>query len=165
MLGQLIETSLMHSNLPVIVVGVDFSHLGDQALLKAYELAALRSGSEVHAVTVVEVASTRSRFDTLPRPESMSAEQGAAHITQHVNALLAGVDGFPRSSVRVYPHFRVDTPVVGITQLASELHAELIVVGTNGRWGMARWLLGSVAEGVVRHATCPVLVVPPQLPS
>ena len=145
----------------VIVVGIDFSPLGDRALHKAYELAALRSGSEIHAVTVVEVRSTATRYGTLPAPESVGFEHGVARITQHVSALLAKVDGFPRSDVRVYPHFRVDKPVVGITQLASELQAELIVVGTNGRCGMARWLLGSVAEGVVRQATCPVLLIPP----
>jgi len=35
----------------------------------------------------------------------------------------------------------------------------LIVLGTHGRTGAARWLIGSTAERVVRYATCPVLVV------
>ena len=37
-----------------------------------------------------------------------------------------------------------------------------MVVGSQGLHGVARWLLGSVAEAVVRQATCPVLVIPPQ---
>ncbi|MCK5448496.1 MAG: universal stress protein, partial [Gemmatimonadetes bacterium] len=37
---------------------------------------------------------------------------------------------------------------------------DLIVIGTHGRTGVPRLLIGSVAERVVRHASCPVLVVP-----
>lgn len=57
----------------------------------------------------------------------------------------------------------VDTPAQGLTLLASELDADLLVVGTHGRSGLTRWVLGSVAEGVVRQAPCAVLVIPPEL--
>jgi nucleotide-binding universal stress UspA family protein len=46
-----------------------------------------------------------------------------------------------------------------IDQAATELHADLIVMGTHGRRGISRALLGSVAETVVRSAPCPVLTV------
>jgi len=49
-----------------------------------------------------------------------------------------------------------------VAQLASDLEAELVVVGTHGRRGLRRLLLGSVAEGVVRLSPCPVLVVRPR---
>jgi nucleotide-binding universal stress UspA family protein len=42
------------------------------------------------------------------------------------------------------------------------MHADIIVVGTQGRIGMSRLLMGSVAEHVVRSAACPVLVVRPR---
>jgi len=42
---------------------------------------------------------------------------------------------------------------------AKDWPADLIVIGSHGRSGMRRALLGSVAEGVMRNATCPVLVV------
>jgi universal stress protein A len=48
-----------------------------------------------------------------------------------------------------------------ILEQAAALHVDLIVIGSHGRKAAARWLLGSVAEAVVRHAPCPVLVVPP----
>jgi hypothetical protein len=46
-------------------------------------------------------------------------------------------------------------------QLASDLQADVIVVGTHGRRGLARFLIGSTAERVVRLATCAVLVERP----
>ncbi|MBE9585430.1 universal stress protein [Mucilaginibacter sp. JRF] len=48
----------------------------------------------------------------------------------------------------------------GILQCAKEFHADLIVIGTHKRSGLDRFLMGDVAEGVMRRATVPVLVVP-----
>lgn len=50
-------------------------------------------------------------------------------------------------------------PASEILQCARALNADLIVLGTHGRSGMGRLLLGSVAEKVVRRASCPVLTV------
>jgi nucleotide-binding universal stress UspA family protein len=47
-----------------------------------------------------------------------------------------------------------------IAEIATRLGADLIVMGTHGRSGLAHALLGSVAERVVQHAHCPVLIVP-----
>jgi len=46
-----------------------------------------------------------------------------------------------------------------ILRVAQEIHADLIVMGTHGRTGLGRLLMGSVAEQVVRKSTCPVLTV------
>jgi nucleotide-binding universal stress UspA family protein len=48
----------------------------------------------------------------------------------------------------------------GILTCAKEFNADLIVLGTHSRTGLDRFLMGSVAEHVVRHSTIPVLVVP-----
>lgn len=53
-------------------------------------------------------------------------------------------------------------PAQRITETAQNEAADLIVMGTHGRTGLRHMLIGSVAERVVRHATCPVLVVPRQ---
>ncbi len=54
---------------------------------------------------------------------------------------------------------RIGSPAAEIVAAASDLHADLVCVGTHGRGGIARVLLGSVAEHVVRQAPCPVLTV------
>ncbi len=57
------------------------------------------------------------------------------------------------------PHLRHGKPDGGIVALAEELGARLIILGSRGRGGVRRALLGSVSDSVVRHAHCPVLVV------
>jgi nucleotide-binding universal stress UspA family protein len=52
-----------------------------------------------------------------------------------------------------------DDPAAGILRVAGEQGCDLIVLGTHGRTGLARLLLGSVAEKTLRHAACPVLTV------
>ena len=49
-------------------------------------------------------------------------------------------------------------PASEIVRVAKEEHPELVVLGTHGRTGLSRILMGSVAEAVVRHAPCPVLI-------
>jgi nucleotide-binding universal stress UspA family protein len=53
----------------------------------------------------------------------------------------------------------IGPPSTIIVRAAEDLRSELVVVGTTGRTGLRRMLLGSVAEAVVRHARCSVLVV------
>lgn len=56
-------------------------------------------------------------------------------------------------------HLKEGDPATEILHLQQGLRADLIVMGTHGRTGFARLLLGSVAEEVLRRATCPVLTV------
>ncbi len=49
-------------------------------------------------------------------------------------------------------------PATEIVRVAKEEDPELVVLGTHGRTGLSRILMGSVAEAVVRHAPCPVLI-------
>jgi nucleotide-binding universal stress UspA family protein len=55
-------------------------------------------------------------------------------------------------------------PAAGILDQARRMNADLIVIGTHGRSGFDRILLGSVTERVLRKATCPVVTVPPAAP-
>jgi nucleotide-binding universal stress UspA family protein len=62
-------------------------------------------------------------------------------------------------SVPVKTSVRVGQPVAEILSAARELESDLILLSTHGRTGLKHVFLGSVAENVLRHAPCPVLVV------
>jgi nucleotide-binding universal stress UspA family protein len=65
------------------------------------------------------------------------------------------------SGLEVWTELRTGVPYEGIVSAAAEDHADLIVIGTRGRGGIGRTLLGSVADRVIRLAPCPVLSVRP----
>ena len=52
-------------------------------------------------------------------------------------------------------------PVAELLKCAERNDADLIVIGSHGRSGLSRLIMGSVAEGVMRGASCPVLIVKP----
>ena len=59
----------------------------------------------------------------------------------------------------------IGSPATGILEMAKRENAELIVMGSHGRTGITRLLMGSIAEEVVRKAECPVLVVKAATPA
>jgi nucleotide-binding universal stress UspA family protein len=149
----------------VLVVGTDFSKQADRALQAAYQQASLRQPAELHVVHVtraVEGATGTVPYTVLEAPPLLDLEQQKAALVRHLDEKLAALPRSSQTKVRVFAHVMIDTPSLGISRLAAQLEAELIVVGTHGRNGVARWLLGSVAEGLVRHAACPLLIIPPE---
>jgi nucleotide-binding universal stress UspA family protein len=76
---------------------------------------------------------------------------------KHLEALLDDED---RALLKAKPVLKTSThPAMTIVQYAKESGADLILIGTHGRGGVAHLLMGSVAERVVRLAPCPVLTV------
>ena len=70
----------------------------------------------------------------------------------------------PHANVRAERRLEQGDAVTEILRVAQEVHADLIVLGTHGRTGLGRLLMGSVAEQVVRQAACPVLTVKTPFP-
>lgn len=145
-----------------IVVGIDFSESGDFALDQAYELANRHENADVHAVYVE---------DELTTPRVPAATSGQSSETDEIlervqRRAIERLDVLAKSGTpklrHVIAHVRRGAPAEHIIQLASHLDADVIVVGTHGRRGISRLLVGSVAERVVRLARCPVLVVRPK---
>lgn len=93
--------------------------------------------------------SRRSRFGQTPGGASHRADR---RIQKAVSASRA--DQIVRDRI-IFP----GDPVEVILDQAKSVKADLIVMGTHGRRGMSRLMLGSVAESVVRRAGCPVLTV------
>lgn len=65
----------------------------------------------------------------------------------------------PEPTIAVVRRFEEGHPATRILEVAEALHVDLIVLGTHGRTGLSRLLMGSVAGKVVRKAPCPVLTV------
>ena len=70
----------------------------------------------------------------------------------------------PRADVRAERRLAEGDAVEETLRVAQEANADLIVMGTHGRTGLGRLLMGSVAEQVVRRASCPVLTVKAPFP-
>ena len=98
-------------------------------------------------ITVLSVL--RPRFDEVRRAE-------ARLEVDRIEGALA-LQGIEVDSVLVED----EHPAAAIVELARQRGADLIVMGSHGRTGLSRLLLGSVAEGVIGHTACPVLVVKP----
>lgn len=158
--GVSIVTSFIEDK-AVIVVAVDYSQNSNDALRLACGLA----GGDV-SINLVHVTRT-SRWHSLARmstawmtstnvapvDELRVEKKELETLTQRVAALVAA------SGARLYGHLRSGNASREILQLASDLSANLIVVGMNRRTGLKRLLLQSVAKNVATNASCPVLIV------
>lgn len=140
-----------------ILVPVDFSEHSDLALASAGSLAR-RFGAELDVLHVVGELG-------VPDPYFADAAELRA-LTKAARervpeALAETVDRVLGEDVSAGSHMEVGRPPVTIAEFADEHGSDMIVVGSHGRTGMERVFLGSVAEGVVRRAPCPVLTVKP----
>lgn len=147
-----------------IVVGYDYSSTADRALARAFELASREERGEVHVVTVVVQMGdyvAQGLGDVLAAPVIPLGEAYEALEARAGQRMSEWQAATGKTFSRLAVHVRSEVPALEIAQLAADLEADLVVVGTHGRRGVSRFLLGSVAEGVVRAAPCAVLVVRP----
>jgi nucleotide-binding universal stress UspA family protein len=89
----------------------------------------------------------------------ISARELMAQARREDQKLLAGVRERLSLPASVQEFLPAGDPATEIVNAAKEWPADIIVLGSHGRGGVSRALLGSVAEAVTRHAPCPVLVV------
>jgi universal stress protein A len=138
-----------------IVVGTDFSEGSDAALAKAFSLA-LAHHALVELVHVVDPG-------VLFAPASLGAmplADGDALFEEIDRALALRAQGAKRAGIACQTSSLQGFPPGELVRHAKKTGADLIVVGTHGRTGIAHAILGSVAERVVQRAPCLVLVVP-----
>lgn len=145
----------------VIVVGTDYSEAGDEALTQALDSALERDIADVHVLHVLDTGRTvvLSQMSEVPAvPEPVVVESAIAELRAYVRARLEAHGSDSTRLHRTASHLRLGEAAEEITLFAREIDADLVVVGTHPRHGSSRWLIGSVAEKVVRTALCPVLV-------
>jgi nucleotide-binding universal stress UspA family protein len=140
-----------------ILVPVDFSAPSEAALAYALKLADA-SGATVHVCHVIPVPHVLDALyeHGLTQPESVKRIEQKAR--QRIKEIVTA-NGFTQSALPLRVHFSEDEAVPGVLAWATKLKPDLIVIGTHGRRGAKRFFMGSVAEAVVRQASCPVLTL------
>ncbi|REJ85939.1 MAG: universal stress protein [Planctomycetota bacterium] len=138
----------------------DFSEPARQAMAYALELAQ-RFDAELHALYVVPPMAAMPWSSSGYVPPSMveAEERHRLEAADKLHSLMPSNEG---GNPTVQHVVRDGTPFVRIIEYAREAGIDLIVIGTHGHTGLKQMLLGSVAERVVRKASCPVLTVRPE---
>ena len=135
-----------------ILVPTDFSTTGDKALSYAAALAR-DTGATLLIVHVKEpplAYGGGEMYYGAPDPNQRDLEEMLASV-------VAGGDNDKQVP---YEHRLITgDPSTALVRLADDEDVDLIVMGTHGRTGLTRLLMGSVAEAVMRRASCPVLTV------
>ena len=129
-----------------VIVAYDFSPSAEEALGRAIDVAARAPHHVLHIVAVIE---HHTHVET--------ADEIREAIKDRVAAAFAGRE--TASEVQFFAHARIGKPAAEIVDLAAEVGADLIFIGSHGKTGIQRFFLGSVSERVVREAKCPVMVV------
>lgn len=139
-----------------ILVATDFSDVTDRVLAHTATLAKA-FGATVYLVHVEP-----------PDPDFVGFEGGPAHVRSdiaqsalhHHEAIHKLRDGLRDQGIDAHGLVIQGPTVDRIVDEARRLPADLVIMGSHGHGALLHLLLGSVSEGVIKHADCPVLVVP-----
>ncbi|MDR7420216.1 MAG: universal stress protein [Armatimonadota bacterium] len=137
-----------------LLVATDFSPSADTATTFARSIAKAVD-AEVIVLHVLELAPIMAEIADEQLPPDVAAELLDRLRTDVARRLAREADRYPKAMAIALE----GAPRTMIVDLAKEVGADLIVMGTQGRSGLDRIVLGSVAEHVVRHSTVPVLTV------
>jgi nucleotide-binding universal stress UspA family protein len=143
------------SNWYRVCCAVDFSETSRAALEEAADLAR-RAGAEL---TVIHVFEPPVGASGTVVPESALFEATRVELERKLELWRAEAEDLSGGAVR--SRLVPGSAAQEVVRFAREGNFDLVVVGTHGRTGLRRLVLGSVAELVVREAGCPVLVVHP----
>ncbi|MGI9423844.1 MAG: universal stress protein, partial [Hyphomicrobiaceae bacterium] len=173
--GTIAEQIIQATHLPVLVVknkpngaygsvivGVDFSAYSRAAVRSAARIAPSSDMHLVHAYGP-DAASRSGTQGTSPGARSATAQQArlASFVEEEMLALKTST-GVGRSTLnRVHQVSQPGEPHTVLKDQARQLHAELIVMGTHGRIGVARSILGSVTTELLNDRLADVLVIKP----
>jgi nucleotide-binding universal stress UspA family protein len=144
-----------------VLVATDFSPLGNAAVPWGYTL--VDAGGEVYLVHVTLVDAVAGELVDRYLAETAGPQTRAkveAEVAARLRALVPPEAG-ERNVVTRTEVLRSSEPAKALVEAAERLGVDAIVIASHGRSGIARTLLGSVAESVLRHAREPVFVVRP----
>lgn len=135
-----------------ILVPTDFSDHARAALTYAHELAEA-FGARVDVLHVIEEAALAHVYGI----EAVSP--GVNDLKARTRAALQDMLGAEAGEHAGGVYVEVGHPAATIVRCADEIGTDLVVISSHGRTGFRRFVMGSVAESVVRTASCPVITV------
>jgi nucleotide-binding universal stress UspA family protein len=149
-----------------ILLATDGSSEAELATRTAVDLGQ-HTNSELHVIHVLDIVPTALLYPEATDPEGVEmtdpilVEDIERHAEQRGREILDEEVERVRSAggTVAQVHLMMGEPAREIVHLAEDLGAGLVVIGSRGRGGIRRTLMGSVSDSVVRHAHCPVLVV------
>src|SRR5882724_5268064 len=150
--SSLPTTPVPELRLKKILVPVDFSEPSRKALAYATSFAK-QFNAELLLFHAVPFMTAPAPMYSVPlETDARLREESAKQLSQWRSALPAELSSkaIVGDGASAYDQ---------IVRAATDNNVDLIILGTHGRTGTARWLIGSTAERVVRYAACPVLVV------
>jgi nucleotide-binding universal stress UspA family protein len=140
-----------------ILVPTDFSPHSKQALERALTLAE-RMGASVDVLHVWEPPAHLEWYIVDLVPSAPAADVETMSLAQAGRLLQEWVEPYRSSPVPLQPHLERGPSADTIVRFAASGY-DLVVMGTHGRTGLARLMMGSVAQKVVARASCPVMTV------
>jgi nucleotide-binding universal stress UspA family protein len=148
----------MQNKIDLILVPTDFSGLS----CEAFSWAALLAQQFNAKILIVHVISERDAVDMTSKPgnpwETVLEQEDHAMIDKFQSCLISDI----RPEIDTQTLVEVGAAEEKLVEAAKENDADLIVMATHGRTGLSHALMGSVAEKVIRHASCPVFTVRPK---
>ncbi|HWI21232.1 MAG TPA: universal stress protein [Baekduia sp.] len=142
-----------------IVVGTDGSESADKALDEAIAIAQA-NGATLHVVTAFEPETLR-RMERENEAEAIAAGMDWAYNARdEITARVTHAEELAKNAgVNVTPHTREGSAAKVLIDIATELNADLIVVGNKGMSGLKHFVLSVVPDKVSHNAPCSVLIV------
>ncbi|MEM4531199.1 MAG: universal stress protein [Thermofilaceae archaeon] len=134
---------------------------GSQGVEKAIECAAAiaeKFSAEIHVLSVAEISRV-AYGEFFPIELETLTQAFYQNAKEIVNATINKLVALGVSKGKIKGEVRGGYPAEEILRYAKEAEVDLIVMGTHGRRGLKRVLLGSVADEVVHHALAPVMTV------
>ncbi|MBX3155263.1 MAG: universal stress protein [Deltaproteobacteria bacterium] len=141
-----------------VVVAYDFSPSATHALARAVAVALRAPEHVLHIVSAIDRSGPA--LDPPAHANLEDVERVRARVVEDIVAVFRGREA--AAEVEFFVHVRIGKPSEEILSLARDVGADLVFVGSHGKSGVERFLLGSTSERVVREAHCPVIVAKPK---
>jgi nucleotide-binding universal stress UspA family protein len=141
-----------------VLFATDFSDVSEAALPYVTALS-LRYGSTVHVVHVLPEVAILPSAAPDPATFGLIYEEVHSGAQEKIQQLSKRLKGFPHKT-----YVRHGEVLDVVKHMVEEQEIDLLVLGTHGRTGLGKLLMGSVAEQIFRQANCPVLTVGPGVP-